>query len=70
LILQPDSLVLKPTATAIELRWSPVFGANSYRIYVRAESDGNVIDTIQTEENFYSDPLTRERAFYEVRAIF
>jgi hypothetical protein len=70
LILQPDSLVLTPTPTTIEIAWSPVFGANSYRIYVRTDSDGDIIDTVQTEDNFYSDPLTRDRAFYEVRAIY
>ncbi|MBU1921289.1 hypothetical protein KKG66_10620, partial [bacterium] len=70
LILRPDSLVITVSGNDVNLSWSPVFGADAYRIYLRTESDGEVVDVFESSTTNYILPLTYSTAFFEVRARF
>jgi hypothetical protein len=68
--LQPDSLAITISAGSVNLSWSPVFGADAYRVYLRTDADGDIVDIIETSDTNFSQPLTAPRTFYEVRARF
>jgi hypothetical protein len=67
--LKPDSLTITLSDGSIELNWTPAFGANGYRVYRYTDINGTP-DIFAAADTTYTELVTSDRAFFEVRASF
>lgn len=65
----PEILGFKPAQGGIEVSWSSVAGADSYRLYCKAASGWNRVATIAATSVVHRDLTDGEEYIYTVRAL-